>query len=270
MNKLIKSIEWEVSASPVMVKDQAIKGYKALLRSDNDKILSITKDSYYPIKNEIMIETVDKLQNVTGFKLEGYSEFKEGRVVLAYLKNEEKLRIDGWDFNDYMVVGNSHDKTSGFFVGSTTEMIRCMNQFSRIAQSKKVFHTKNHQVKIDQILMYFEEYMRTKAQFNDKMEKWSKIEISQEIREALINRVLRIDGDKEEISARKANLVAELTKSIDREVGDIGNNLFGLFNGVTHYTTHVRKTNEKVFGNVLGTHARINSNAFAFCEEVAR
>jgi hypothetical protein len=46
----------------------------------------------------------------------------------------------------------------------------------------------------------------------------------------------------------------------------LGDNLFGLLNGITHYTTHVKKVKETTFGNALGTLSRINQDAFQFCE----
>jgi hypothetical protein len=55
-------------------------------------------------------------------------------------------------------------------------------------------------------------------------------------------------------------------RSIDKECLALGDNLFGLFNGVTHYTTHIKKAKETTFGNALGTLARINQDAFQFCE----
>jgi hypothetical protein len=55
-------------------------------------------------------------------------------------------------------------------------------------------------------------------------------------------------------------------RSIDKETLALGDNLFGLLNGITHYTTHVKKVKETTFGNALGTLSRINQDAFQFCE----
>jgi hypothetical protein len=69
-----------------------------------------------------------------------------------------------------------------------------------------------------------------------------------------------------EMSTRKQNIVNDLWKSIDKETLALGDNLFGLFNGITHYATHIRQSKETTFGNALGSLARINNEAFAFCE----
>ena len=38
-----------------------------------------------------------------------------------------------------------------------------------------------------------------------------------------------------ELSIRKANIVNAMNYSIERECTDLGDNLFGLLNGITHY-----------------------------------
>jgi hypothetical protein len=53
----------------------------------------------------------------------------------------------------------------------------------------------------------------------------------------------------------------DFQNSINIETADLGNNLFGLFNSVTHYTTHKLK-NENTFGNLFGTANKINEKAY--------
>jgi hypothetical protein len=61
-----------------------------------------------------------------------------------------------------------------------------------------------------------------------------------------------------------------LRKSIDREMKDLGNNAFGLFNGVTWYTTHEMRTSDLVTSQISGTANLINQKAFRFCNNLNR
>jgi len=102
-----------------------------------------------------------------------------------------------------------------------------------------------------------------------RLETWREIEIPQELREAMIARILAIELGKEGgVPTRTQNRIEALEYSIDRECGDIGDNLLGLFQGVTHYTTHVMAQKERVFGNIIGRSHEINKKAFEFCTQV--
>jgi hypothetical protein len=209
--------------------------------------------------------------DITNFEHCGYAEFEGGKKVLAFLKNNEKVKICDFDFDDYMVIGNSHDGSSAFFIGSTTTMIRCQNQFTHANRNMKAYHKLNNEVRIKEIVNYFELYQESKIQVSQKMEQMQKVKINNKILSGMIANVLNINlgrdnslGDIEDvISTRKKNLIYEIELSISKETSELGENMFGLFNGITHWTTHVRK-GEKVFGNCLGTNSQINKRAFEF------
>ena len=52
-----------------------------------------------------------------------------------------------------------------------------------------------------------------------------------------------------------------LRSSIDKEMAFFGNNVWGLFNGVTHYTSNVINNGDNYFGNVAGSSQQINNKA---------
>jgi hypothetical protein len=213
---------------------------------------------------------VEKLSQMTGFGIAGYSDFKGGRKVLGYLKADKMQKLLGWEMENYMVIGNSHDGTTGFFIGTSEIMIRCMNQFSRISQNLKAYHTKNNIVRIDELVGMFKQYQQEQQALYEKMKQYKKIKVDEHIISALTERLFRIESGHEEISTRKMKLTLEFKNSLDREMADLGQNLFGLFQGVTHYTTHVKKTKEDVFGNILGQNAKMNNRAMVFCDALVK
>jgi len=48
---------------------------------------------------------------------------------------------------------------------------------------------------------------------------------------------------------------------------ELGDNLWGAFNGVTKYTTHEITPRNPVFGNIFGIQADINNRALTFVKE---
>ena len=61
-----------------------------------------------------------------------------------------------------------------------------------------------------------------------------------------------------------------LRLSIEREIKDLGNNAFALFNGVTWYTTHEMRTSNAVHSQINGTAKLINQKAYRFCNTLKR
>jgi len=95
-----KSISWEVVEFPVYANNACCSDYKAITRNDNGNLLNIAKKSYTPTTNARLIEVAEKLSEITGFALEGYDTFNSGRKVLAYLKNDAKVKVCQHDFSD--------------------------------------------------------------------------------------------------------------------------------------------------------------------------
>jgi hypothetical protein len=268
-SNLSLTLGWEVQTSEITTNGIIVPGYKAITRSDNGSVLHVAKDSYTPTPNARLMEVVAKIQETTGMPFQGVGDVKGGKKVIAFLQATEGQDLMGFKMKNYMSVGNSHDGTSGFFIGTTNIMARCENQFSQINQKMKVFHTKNHDVKIEEIMMYFDGYKAEQAKLYKKMENYSNVKISSEVKEALASRLLRLEErpDVKTIGKKREADKLELLFSIERECNDLGHNVFGLFQGITHYTTHIRKTKEdKIFGNILGEMAKMNEKAMDFCD----
>ena len=54
--------------------------------------------------------------------------------------------------SNYMVVGNSYDGSTSFFIGTSDEYLRCTNQFSQLLKTMKVRNSKNSKSKRDDLM----------------------------------------------------------------------------------------------------------------------
>lgn len=260
---------WDVIERPIYSNNAELNGYKAIFRSDNEHLLNVAKATYTPTTNSRFIEVVERLSDITDFPIRCYDEFQGGKKILAYLECTQPIQVQGFDFKDYMLIGNSHDSSTGFFIGNSSQMIRCSNRFSAMFRQLQVRHTRNHDNEIDQLLNCVDSYMKHRRQLFNKMERFANVEVDEEIKNALIARLVNMTQEEmlgqSELSSRKRNIILDIDKSILLECNALGDNLFGLFNGVTHYTTHIRSNKEEVFCNALGGGAKLNDTAFEFC-----
>jgi hypothetical protein len=265
---LTETLDWEITERPIFdVNNNPIEGYKQVIRDDNQGLLNICKGSYTPSKNAVLVESAHQLAENIGFTVAGFDTFEGGRKVLAFLENPNPDSVKGFGFQDFLMLGNSHDGSSSFWIGNTSVMVRCGNQFTVRNKQFKVNHTTNSGERIGQLLKAFELYSKQNTLIYEDFKQFASVEIDAFIIESAIRRIL--DMESEEISTRKINMYQEIEASVYKECFDCGSNLFGLFNGFTYYTTHVRKSKEKPFGNGFDSQATINETAYKLCQDIA-
>lgn len=264
---LTKSLCWDVALKPVSVQGHELSNYQAIVRTDNQHVLSVAKKTYHPATNERFIEVVSKIHELTGFEVEGYSVFQQGRKVLAFLKNNEKMKIGNFESDNYMVVGNSFDCSTGFFTGISNVVIRCTNQFSRMNVSQNIRHNKQINLKLDELVRFYKDYMDHQNQLTKTFERWNDVLITPTTVNSFVDHVLGVPQEK--ISTFKMNSKTNLFHSINTEISSMGSTAYGLFNGLTHYTTHAVKSSNKIFGNSLGHAYQLNERGFSFLKDVA-
>jgi hypothetical protein len=264
---------WEVIEKPIYnYRGQEIEGFKELVRSDNNFSLNVCANSYHPTTNQLFSNGIDFLSYNTGMQLKEVQELKGGKILLAYLQNPEPLYICGHEHKSLMILGNSHNYKSAFFIGEHTTMIRCENQFHRIKQHLKAYHTTDHDNQAKRMLNFYTNFKELQMNTINLMQKLESFKIDGKIKDKLIKHLLAIKPDEnfEALSQRKQNIIEKLDNSINREVKALGYNAFALFNGVTHWTTHQRNTKEKIYSQFFGSTGQLNKKALLFCEELLK
>jgi len=269
---------WEVERHTPMTMNKAgiylpEDDYVALKRSDNGNTLHLTNATYTETKNSTFVEYAHKLSEASGYALEGFAEFREGEKVLAYLKATDDMvhKHLGLASENYLVFGNSHNGTTPVFVGSVNFLPRCHNVWGRIMQGLKVRHTKHQVFRIEMFIDLVKGFKDEKEKEALQLKKLSEIEIDHTILDAIANRLLNIDEKilkGELLPSSTGRRKADLMESFTKETSDLGMNLFGAFNGVTHFTTH-KKFSTDAYGNILGGNQKITDDAFKICNEYA-
>lgn len=136
-----KVIKWDITESKIFANNHQIPNHKAIFRSDNGGLLNVTKNSYTPTTNARFVEVVNRMSEITGFPIRCFDEFEGGKKVLAFLECNEPIKVLDYDFQDFMLIGNSHDSSTDFFIGNSSKMIRCSNRFSKVFRQLQVHHT---------------------------------------------------------------------------------------------------------------------------------
>lgn len=266
--KLEKDLSWEVTENDLYsAQGKKIEGWKEIQNSKTGSTIHLAKCSYYPASNARLIQMAETICNATGFEKEGFVTYNGGEKVIAYLKDQQNNVIVGDECRQYMIIGNSHDGSGSFFVGATNYILRCTNQFSHIVKSMKVRHSSGIYENISQMEGMIDLYYNKINGIYSRAKEMKEKKVTSKIVNDFTLEILGLKKE-EKLSTRASNNVDRLLESIESEMYDVGDNVWGLFNGATHYTTHQMNHRKPVFGNVLNAPKQVNDRAWGFCEKV--
>ena len=269
--ELQKTLNWDVKTESVLAPNNSFKTKKkAIIRNDNNTLLGIVGDTYEPVTNSQLLYLTDALTKSGEFELKGFDEINNGKIILAFLKNNNTdLKMNGCKMEEYMFIGNSFDGTKRFHVGTASNLIRCANQFSSTLEVYSKKHNSNLIIDDLSIKNLIKSYKETKTELYESFNGLEKIKIDESIIEKLIKEVqimLNYDSRVTDKNEQKESLsMLTLRNSINREIKDLGSNAFALFNGVTWYTTHNMRTRNSLNSQINGTANLINQKAYRFC-----
>lgn len=154
-------IEREIqTVAPEGKSTLALPGFKALIRHDNGVALSVMKDSYGTIQNNIPWDVIDSL--VTGgsgapVQYETGGIFDDGQVLWVLARLDEPVEIAGDDSPSYPYIFAtwSHDGTVALLFSTTMIRIVCWNTLQmalRDAEARvSLRHSKHAMERTDEI-----------------------------------------------------------------------------------------------------------------------
>jgi hypothetical protein len=221
-----------------------VDGHTALVREDNNAILSVMSNGYYPYQNHELIELLDKVSNQTGLEVVKGGEFKNGRRVYVQLKSAD-LRLGNDKIEGYLTGINSFDGSTSLAFGPSNITISCMNTFFAAFKQMetKIRHTKNMVIKVDEFCKTLENILDDEQQMFRNIEKLSENRFTNKIKDEVIRSLFNIKHDvdlkdDEQTSTQLKNKLSRFYIDLNGELQGKGDNLWGLFSGVTKYTTH--------------------------------
>jgi phage/plasmid-like protein (TIGR03299 family) len=238
-------LNWKVKQEGLVTASGVpVDGHTALVREDNNAILSVMSDGYYPYQNHELIELLDKVSNQTGLEVVKGGEFKNGRRVYVQLKSAD-LRLGNDKIEGYLTGINSFDGSTSLAFGPSNITISCMNTFFAAFKQMetKIRHTKNMVIKVDEFCKTLENILDDEQQMFRNIEKLSESRFTNKIKDEVIRSLFNIKHDvdlkdEEQTSTQLKNKLSRFYIDLNGELQGKGDNLWGLFSGVTKYTTH--------------------------------
>lgn len=241
-------LNWKVDKKPLTFLDGGIQqptDFFGVVRTDNNDCFGTFKDSYETFQNQELAELVMSIADVIGQPISSGKEFKGGRKVLLQIELED-TKVGDDTISRKATAINSHDGSTSLRWGTTGITLSCANQFSAISKElqNSVRHTRNMRDAISRSLAILENMEKADKTLFEVFARMTDFKVTQKQVNETINFVTGVDVNmgetraREQYSTRKLNQTQDLVQSVVKEMSYKGQTLWGLFSGVTHYTTH--------------------------------
>lgn len=260
---LIESgLDWSVRTERVQSVSSGIILPKkiALFRNDNDAFLGDHTSGYNPYQNEELMELLFKVSQSTGLQLHKGGYFGNGEKVFIQLKSDD-LRLGNDKVEGYITGINSYDGSTSLSFGTSNMTISCRNTFFLVYKNlqSKFRHSANMVIKIEETLKKIGVLVEEEKENFQKIRRLAEVEMTQEVKDMVVRKLFdltkedKLDiNNNDELSTNKKNKMGRFYTDLATEVSTKENTLWGLFSGVTRYTTHSMKKDDNTVGKIFG------------------
>ncbi len=262
-------LNWKVRTEGLQTSSGIIIPDKiGIVREDDKTILGIHSNGYVPYQNEQMMELLFKVSQQTGLDVHRGGMFGGGRKVFVQLKSNDLTlgtdRIEG-----YVTGINSFDGSTSLSFGPSSKTISCQNTFFGVYKdlNSKVRHTKNMELKIDDICRQIEGVVQEEKNVFNSIIQMSETRFDDVIKDRVIKSLFNIDKnvdikDVDSLSNITQNKLSKFYVDLNGELQEKGDNIWGLFSGVTKYTTHSMGKGDNSENKMFGTYGNRERQIF--------
>ena len=263
-------LNWNVRTETTQTESGIILPNIALVREDTNEILGVHSTNYVPYQNEQLMELLDRVSNYTGLDIHRGGMFGGGKKVFIQLKSND-LRLGNDRIEGFVTGVNSFDGTTSLAFGNSNLTISCQNTFFAAYKNlEKVRHTKNMVHRVDEICRGIDGIVQEEQQMFDTIKKMSETRFSQETKDRVIKSLFDIDMDiqlvnyhnENGLSTNVKNKLSRMYIDMGGELQEKGDNVWGLFSGVTKYTTHSLSKDDNTENKMFGAYCNRERKIF--------
>jgi phage/plasmid-like protein (TIGR03299 family) len=277
-------LRWSVSKQPLLLPSGSDTGFFGIVREDTQTTFATCKDGYVPYQNSELAELLHRISEKTGYEIHSGGMFNGGGKVYLQLSTGNEINDIGKNrtkVKGYVTGINGHDGTTSLKWGEVNFTICCRNTFASASRTLKqsARHTASIHDKVEQSIREISGIATAEKSIFDTFIKLSEIPVTKDNIAKIVREVTNVDitlsrnNAKDNTSQYSINRSQELLQSISSEMSSKGETLWGLFSGVTHYTSHVlpvpKRENARLESKYVGTGASVDNDAFAMVLDFA-
>lgn len=252
--------------------------YYGLLNTKTGEIINSVKNSYHVSQNDEVMELVVRgMQGFGELSVQKAGSLHGGRKTFIQLGIDGNSIVGDDTIKKYITCIDSNDGSTGLSIGISNMVMSCQNQYFKFYRmgEVKMKHSSSlggRMVEIPQLIkLALNESMKQIEIYN----KFASTSCSRSLLDGLVKEVIGFNKHNykdEDRSSKSLNAMDSLYTCMDSEMKQKGDNLFGLFNGVTYWTNHIKthpkRENGQLESIMVGTNYATNQLAHSFCLDV--
>jgi len=257
--------------------------FYGLFNSQSGKALCTVKKDYRVTQtSEVVMLVLTAINSYENLRITKAGSLNDGRKVFIQLQVDGFSRVNNELIERYITIIDSNDKTHclGIHIGNVT--LSCSNQFSFFynESQQKFFHASTIEEKLKLLPEMITNALADSELQISEFEKLSQFQIGEMEVHALVKQVLGYDKHftpMEDLAKKTKKSIENmdlLYECIEKELTSKSRTLYGLFNGVTYYTTHhlkpVNRTNGSEESLFIGKAFKLNKIAYDWCLNKAK
>jgi hypothetical protein len=250
--------------------------FYGLFNDKTGECINSVKEGYTVSQNDEVVELV--LNGMQGFGELSVSKagaLNGGRKVFIQLGIDGMSIVGDERIKRYVTIIDSNDGSTGLSVGIGELVMSCQNQFFKFYKSgqSKLRHTTSLTQRIKEIPFLIEQALSESLKLTETYKQFQSTPVTKALADEMVKYILGFDKTmsiktESELSTRSLNAMETLYGHITKETNQKGMNLFGLFSGVTSWSTHAksapRRENGREESIMVGTNYKTNNDAFEF------
>lgn len=252
-------LNWKVNKEQVQTTSGIIIPDRvALVREDTNTVLGIHTESYEPYQNDELLELLFRISQQSGLAVHTGGSFKGGEKVWFQLKSNDLDLPNNDKLKGYISGFNSFDGRTSLAFGNSSITVSCMNTFWRGYKQvdTRLRHSATMRPRIDEILKRIDVVLNEEKQMFNEVLMLGNTKLTPEVQELITKRLFEIGVeerlDSPELSTNKKNKLVRFNYDLGIELGQKGDNLWGMWSGVTRYTTHSMKRGDNSESKMFG------------------
>ena len=274
-------IDWTVDLCPVFTKAKdgtmvKLPLKRALVRSTDNKVLTVTGDFWKQLQNKDAMEFFREYTESGGARLETAGSLRGGKLIWALASINKSFTVKG-SKNDvvkgYILLSSPHEVGKRIKVRTTSTRVVCANTLA-MAERDAVQYSQTHTTKFDvataraSIQLAQDQIKQMEEQINKlagkKMSTFDSLRVLAEFFSPAPEGVSLDDHTKVLMGDPGSHSKAfdSLLLSLNKAPGAQPDTAWGVLNGVTHFIDHVAgKENEaRLYNSWFGDRAKIKTD----------
>ena len=261
----------EINTFGVMGVMQKSTPFYGIVREDTGEVFTTVSDGYEPTQNNTIIKTMQEIAGENDLEIVKAIPLNGGRKIVIQMKKPNNIiNIGDQETEQYIYAINGHDGTTSLKFGFMNKVVFCQNQFAWLSGNafSGYKHTKSIQDKVKQLPSILN-FVDQENKIAD-LQMFSNQSATHGLVNDLIDHLTKTDrlATVKDMSSRKQNMIYDIAHCIDSEMSRISHTKWGVFNGITKYTTHQKSSPNREYGQqesiLTGSCGKMNEKAFKF------